>query len=184
VSDEKQAYVRLELHDPTIIDLFVCYSEAGMEAEPAHRVLVHLKGNYAIGSDKLELNGQEIQLDKVQITGVSTKEDCLKSHATQNYVSIYMIDHVFVPFVELIRSNNIQTSEILLKLDARPLSERTLRLSVDGMDITRNAGVSIKEQHTLADTRQARLSAQLKTIHTLLFAIAVMTGLIVLHIFR
>jgi hypothetical protein len=183
VSDEKPetfAYVRLKLHDPTIVDLFICYSEAGMEAEPAHRVLVHLKGDYDVGSDKLELNGQQIPLHTIQITGVSTKEDCLKSHATQNYISINMIDHVFAPFLELMRSNT-QTGEIVLKLDAWPLNERFLRLSFDGMDIKGSAGVSIKE-HTLAE---ARLSAQLKTIRELLFAIAVIMGLILLHfVFR
>jgi hypothetical protein len=152
-----------------------------MEAEPAHRVLVHLKGDYAVGSDKLELNGQQLPLDTIQITGVSTKEDCLKSHAAQNYISIYMIDHVFQPFVELMR-NNTQAGEIVLKLDVRPLSERALRLSFDGMDITRNAGVSIKEHTLAAETRQASLSAELKTIRILLFAIAAMVGLIFLHV--
>jgi hypothetical protein len=93
-----------------------------------------------------------------------------------------MIDHVFSSFVELLR-RNIETGEIVMKLDARPLrdSPEILRISLDGMDITRNAGVSIKEQ-TLVETRQQHISAQLNAIRTLLFAIAVMTGLIVLHI--
>jgi hypothetical protein len=87
---------------------------------------------------------------------------------------------VFAPFLELIRSDT-QTGEIVLKLDAWPLNERFLRLSFDGMDMKRSAGVSIKE-HTLAE---ARLSAQLKTIRELLFAIAVIMGLILLHfVFR
>ena len=52
MSDEKQAYVRLKLHEPAIIDQFVCYSEDGMETEPAHRVLIHAKGMYERGSDE------------------------------------------------------------------------------------------------------------------------------------
>ena len=164
MSDEKPetfAYVRLKLHDPTIVDLFICYSEAGMEAEPAHRVLVHLKGDYDVGSDKLELNGQQIPLHTIQITGVSTKEDCLKSHATQNYISINMINHVFAPFLELMRSNT-QTGEIVLKLDAWPLNERFLRLSFDGGIIRLTYQTTIPILHE--DTGMVRLWREPKSI--------------------
>jgi hypothetical protein len=182
VIDQNRAYVRLKLHDLTIIDQFVCFSEYGMEAEPAHRVLVHAKGNYAQGSDKLELNGQQIPLDTIQIKGVFTKEDCFKSHARLGIIDVYMIDHVFRPFVELLR-RYAHTGEMIVKLEVHPHKQfpDMLSLSFGGMDITCNAGVSINEQ-TLAETLHASLSAQLKSIRTLLLAIAVMTGLIVIHI--
>jgi len=181
VSDENEVYVQLKLHDFKIIDQFICYSEHGMDAEPAHRVLVNAKGDYDHRSDdKLELNGQQISLDQIQITAVSTKEDCLKNHARLSHITIRMIDHVFSPFVELLRSNT-QTDEMLIKLRARPSKEYPdmLWLSFDGIDLTRNAGVEIGDQ-TLA--REERLVAGLNTIKKLLSAIAVMTGLVLLHI--
>jgi hypothetical protein len=154
-----------------------------MEAQPAHRVLVHAKGDYDFRSDKLEVNGQQIELDAIQFKGVATKEDCLKSHARREYISIYMIDEVFSPFVELLR-RNAEIGLIIVNLDARKCEERpdVLRLSFDGMDMTRNAGISNKElTQILADAIQSRLTAHLKRAETLLFAIAVMTGLISLH---
>jgi hypothetical protein len=152
-----------------------------MEAEPAHRVLIHAKGIYERGSDELKLNGERVGLDLIQIMGVSTKDDCLKSHARLSHISLYMIDNVFSSFVELLR-NNTDTGEILIKLDSYKLkdSPEILRISFDGMDVTRNAGGSIRDQ-TLANTLQARIVADLKTSKNLLFAIAAMTGLILLH---
>lgn len=97
MSDEKEAHVQLKLRDLTIIDQFICYSEYGIEAEPKHRVLVNAKGDYHRQSDRLELNGQQIDLDYIKITAVSTKEDCIKNHARRNYITIRMIDHV-LPF--------------------------------------------------------------------------------------
>jgi radical SAM superfamily enzyme len=45
-----------------------------------------------------------------------------------------MIDHVFSKFLKLLR-NNTETGDIIVKLDMQPLNERTLRLSVDGIDM-------------------------------------------------
>lgn len=179
VSDAKQTHVRFKLRDLTIIDQFICYSEYGMEAEPAHKVLVHAKGDYDLQSDKLELDGQQIELDSIQIQAVSTKEDCLKSNARRGHISIYMIDHVFSSFVELLRGGT-QTGEIVMMLSARPLDghPEILRISFDGIDLTRKAGAPINDQ-TGGDL--AHLSAQLRTNQTLLVAIAVMFGLMLLH---
>jgi hypothetical protein len=182
LSDEKKAYIRLKLHDLTIIDQFICYSECGLEAEPAHRVLINAKGEYDSRSDKLEINGQEIDLDRIQISAVPTKEDCLKSHARRGYISIGMIDHVFSPFVELLRKNT-QTGEIVMALDAQqhPEVSDAVRLSFDGMDMTRSAGAAVKEQ-TQQDRLISRLADHMRRSERFLFAIAVITGLIFVHV--
>jgi len=75
----------------------------GMESEPRHEVLVNAKGEYDSRSDnKLVLNGRELDVDHIQFTGVSTKEDRLKNFAHRDYITIRMIDNVFAPFVELL----------------------------------------------------------------------------------
>jgi hypothetical protein len=137
LSEEKKAYIRLKLRDLTIIDQFICYSEFGVEAEPTHRVLVNAKGDYDARSDKLEVNGLAIDLDTIQIKAVNTKEDCLKSHARLSYMSIYMIESVFVRFVDRLRTSS-ETGEILMMLDAHQDKEYPdiVRLSFDGINLT------------------------------------------------
>ena len=86
MNGEKRTHVQLTLHDLKIVDQFICYSYRGLEALPCHTVLVQ-----AIGyrSDTLKLNGRLLNLDDIQIKAVSTKEDCLKSHARAECISIY-----------------------------------------------------------------------------------------------
>jgi hypothetical protein len=176
LSDEKKAYIRLALQDFTIIDRLICYSAYDMEAEPAHRVLVNAKGIYDSFHDRLELNGRQIDLDSIQIQGASTKEDCLKSHARHGHIAIYMIDSVFSDFVDLVRGGTERGEEIVMTLDAQPHKEISdvIRLSFDGIDMTRNVGVSSKDEGE-------RLLPHIKRSERLLFTIAVMTGLILLH---
>ena len=115
MNDEKRTHVQLTLHDLKIVDQFICYSYCGLEALPCHTVLVQAIGKYE--SDTLKLNGRPLNLDNIQIKAVSTKEDCLKSHARAECISIYMIDSVFVPFVDLLRKN-AEPVEIVMRLDA------------------------------------------------------------------
>ena len=71
MNDQKKTHVQLTLHDLKIVDQFICYSYCGLEALPCHTVLVQAIGKYDYRSD----------LVNIQIKAVSTKEDCLKSHA-------------------------------------------------------------------------------------------------------
>jgi hypothetical protein len=119
VNGEKRTHVRLTLHDLKIVDQFICYSYCGLEVLPCHTMLVQATGKYDYQSDPLKLNGRSLNLENIQIKSVSTKEDCLKSHARAECISIYMIDSVFVPFVDLL-SKNAEPGEIVMRLDAQP----------------------------------------------------------------
>jgi hypothetical protein len=154
----------------------------GMEAEPIHRVLVNAKGEYDFRSDKLALNGRELDVDHIQFTAVSTKKDGLKNFAHRDHISIQMIDNVFAPFVELLRRNT-QTGEIVMTLYAQQHQEFAdmIRLSFDGVVVTRSAGAAIKDQ-TLRDRRLSQLADHMRRSERLLFAIAVIVGLILLHL--
>ena len=157
----------------------------GMEAEPCHRVLVHAKGEYNLGSDKLALNGRELNVYLIQIIGVFTKEDCLKNFAHRGYIQVRMIDNVFTPFVELLRRNT-QTGKIVMTLYAEQHQEfeDMIRLSFDGIDVTRSTGAESKDQ-TLRDRQLSQFVDHMRSSESLLFAIAVIVGLIYLHfIFR
>jgi hypothetical protein len=141
VKDEKRTHVQLTLHDLKIVDQFICYSYCGLEALPCHTVLVQAIGKYDYRSDTLKLNGRPLNLDNIQIKGVSTKEDCLKSHARAECVSIYMIDSVFVPFVDLLRKN-AEPGEIVMRLGAQPHNRHPDMISLvfDGITTTRRVG--------------------------------------------
>jgi len=112
-----------------------------MEAEPAHKVRVNAKGDYDYRSDKLECNGQQINVDNILIQGVATKEDCLKSNVRHGHMTIYMIDSVFSAFVDLLRGSR-ETGEIVVALDAQQDKEfpDIIRLWFDGIEMTRSVG--------------------------------------------
>jgi hypothetical protein len=139
VNGEKRTHVQLTLHDLKIVDQFMCYSYRGLEALPCHTVLVQAIGKYDYRSDTLKLNGRPLNLDNIQIKAVSKKEDCLKSHARAECISIYMIDSVFVQFVDLLRKN---TEQIVMRLDAQPHNRRPDMISLvfDGITTTRRVG--------------------------------------------
>jgi hypothetical protein len=141
VNDEKKTHVQLTLHDLKIVDQFICYSYRGLEALPCHTVLVQGIGKYDYRSDTLKLSGRSLDLDNIRIKAVSTKEDCLKSHARAECISIYMIDSVFVAFVDLLRKNP-EPGEIVMRLDAQPHNRRPdiISLVFDGITITRRVG--------------------------------------------
>jgi hypothetical protein len=141
VSDEKRTHVQLTLHELKIVDQFICYSYCGLEALPCHTVLVQAIGKYDYRSGTLKLNGRPLDLDNIQIKPVSTKEDCLKSHARAECISIYMIDTVFVPFVDLLRKN-AEPGEIVMRLDAKPHNRHPDMISLvfDGITTTRRVG--------------------------------------------
>jgi hypothetical protein len=143
VNDGKRTHVQLTLHDLKIVDQFICYSYCGLEALPCHTVLVQAIGKYDYRSDTLKLNGRPINLDNIQITAVSTKEDCLKSRARAERVSIYMIDSVFVPFVDLLRKN-AEPGEIVMRLGAQPHNRHPDMISLvfDGITTTRRVGAT------------------------------------------
>ena len=113
----------------------------GLEALPCHTVLVQAIGKYDYRSDTLKLNGRPLNLDYIQIKAVSTKEDCLKSHAQAECISVYMIDSVFVSFVDLL-SKNAEPGEIVMRLDAQPHNRRPDMISLvfDGITTTRRGG--------------------------------------------
>jgi hypothetical protein len=141
VNDEKKTHVQLTLHDLKIVDQFICYSYCGLEALPCHTVVVQAIGKYDYRSDTLKLNGRPLDLDNIQIKAVSTKEDCLKSHARAECISIYMIDSVFVPFVDLLRKN-AEPGEIVMRFNAKPHNRRPDMISLvfDGITTTRRVG--------------------------------------------
>jgi len=153
----------------------------GMESEPRHEVLVNAKGEYDSESEKLTLNGRELDVGHIQFSGVFTKEDGLKNFAHRNYIAIRMIDNVFAPFVERLRRNT-QTGEIVMTLYAQQHQEFAdmIRLSFDGIQVTSSAGAAIKDQ-TLRDRRLSQLADHMRRSERLLFAIAVIVGLIFLH---
>jgi hypothetical protein len=91
VNGEKRTHVQLTLHDLKIVDQFICYSCRGLEALPCYTVLVQAIGKYDYRSDTLKLNGRSLNLDNIQIKVVSTKEDCLKSHARAEGMSREML---------------------------------------------------------------------------------------------
>ena len=121
MNGEKRTHVQLTLHDLKIVDQFICYSYFGLEALPCHTVLVQAIGKYDCRSDTLKLSGRPLNLDNIQIKAVSTKKDCLKSHARAECISIYMIDSVFVQFVDPLRKNT-EPGEIVMRLGAQPHS--------------------------------------------------------------
>ena len=141
VNDEKKTHVQLTLHDLKIVDQFICYSYCGLEALPCHTVLVQAISKYDCRSDTLKLNGRPLDLDNIQIKGVSTQKDCRKSHARAGCISIYMIDSVFVPFVDLLRKN-AEPGEIVMRLDAQPHNRHPDMISLvfDGITTTRRVG--------------------------------------------
>jgi hypothetical protein len=141
VNDEKRTHVQLTLHDLKIVDQFICYSYRGLEALPCHTVLVQAIGKYDCRSDTLKLNGRPLDLDNIQIKAVSTKEDCLKSHARAECISIYMIDSVFVRFVDLLRKNT-EPGETVMRLDAQPHNRYpdVISLVFNGVATTRYVG--------------------------------------------
>jgi hypothetical protein len=151
-----------------------------MEAEPVHRVLVRAKGDYHFSSDKLLINGQHIEINTIQITSVSSKEDCLKSHARQGHIAIYMIDSVFLPFVDLLRRDK-ESCEIIMALDAQQQEHPDfVRLMFDGIEITRPVGAARKDQ--MPGDTWSRLPNHIERTELLLLAIAVITGLIFLQL--
>ena len=141
MNDEKRTRVQLTLHDLKIVDQFICYSYCGLEALPCHTVLVQATGKYDYRSDTLKLNGRPLNLENIQIKSVSTKEDCLKSHARAECISVYMIDSVFVSFVDLL-SKNAEPGEIVMRLDAQPHNRRPDMISLvfAGITTTRRVG--------------------------------------------
>jgi hypothetical protein len=141
VNDEEKTHVQLTLHDLKIVDQFVCYSYCGLEAWPCHTVLVQAIGKYDYRSGTLKLTGRPLNLDNIQIKAVSTKEDCLKSQARAEGISIYMIDSVFVPFVDLL-GKNAEPGEIVTRLDAQPHNRHPDMISLvfDGITTTRRVG--------------------------------------------
>jgi hypothetical protein len=104
-------------------------------------MLVQATGKYDYRSDTLKLNGRPLNLDNIQIKSVSTKVDCLKSRARAECISIYMIDSVFVPFVDLL-SKNAELGEIVMRLDAQPHNRHPDMISLvfDGITTTRRVG--------------------------------------------
>jgi hypothetical protein len=104
-------------------------------------MLVQATGKYDYRSDTLKLNGRPLNLDNIQIKSVSTKGDCLKSHARAECISIYMIDSVFVPFVDLLRKN-AEPGEIVMRLDTQPHNRHPDMISLvfDGITTTRRIG--------------------------------------------
>jgi hypothetical protein len=156
VSD-KQQYVQIKLRDLTIIDTFLCYSDHGMvETEPTHRTRIVGKGDYygAYG-DKLEILGEALDPDDIQIMRVTTKEESLRSAAHHGIIQINMIDTVFEPLVALLRSSD-EIGDITMSLRARPLQEapEILRLSFEGMDVKRRAGGMVTDQTSITRPRQ------------------------------
>ena len=139
MNGEKRTHVQLTLHDLKIVDQFICYSYRGLGALPCHTVLVQAIGKYDYRSNTLKLNGRPLNLDNIQIKSVSTKEDCLKSHARAECISIYMIDSVFVQFVDLLRKNT-EPGEIVMRLDAQPHNRRPDMISLVFAGITRRVG--------------------------------------------
>ena len=141
MNGEKRTHVQLTLHDLKIVDQFICYSYCGLEALPCHTVMVQAIGKYDYRSDTLKLNGRPLNLDNIQIKAVSTKEDCLKSHARAECISVYMIDSVFVSFVDLL-SKNAEPGEIVMRLDAQPHNRRPDMISLvfAGITTTRRVG--------------------------------------------
>lgn len=196
LSDEKKAYVRLTLHDLTIIDEFICFSQSGMEAEPIHRVLVNARGEYELRSDALQINGQRLELNSIQFTSVSTKEDCLRSYASSRpphsdgysprfeHIAIYMIDGVFMAFVDLLRRDE-ERGEIVMMLDAQPNEKYPdiLRLTFDGITIT--GPVRRSGKHQMLGATASYVPGHIKRMELLLSAIAVIMGFMLLHfVFR
>jgi hypothetical protein len=143
VNDEKKTHIQLTLHDLKIVDHFICYSHRGLEALPCHTVLMQAVGKYDYRSDTLKLNGRPLDLDNIQIKAVSIKEDCLKSHARAECISIYMIDSVFVPLVDLLRKST-EPAEIVMRLDAQPHNSHPDMISLvfEGITTTRRVGAT------------------------------------------
>jgi hypothetical protein len=181
VSEDQSTYVVLRLHNIAILEEFRGFDEVGAHA-PGHRVYVNAQGNYveSASSGKLEIDGQPVNLDTIQVTAVSTEEDARKNFTFIGYTSIRLTEDVFKEFVRQLQA--APRREVTLTFHARKewMGQREcfrLDLSHISLDQKIEAAPDPKD---VADFK-GEIFGALRRIELMLLALVILAGAILGH---
>jgi hypothetical protein len=175
-AESKPAYLRLALSDFTVIDLFRGFYEHGeryLEFEPEHRAIINAKWKHDWHSEKLFLDGHEIEPHIVQFALTANREDTEKSRADHEFLVVYMMKDVFWPLVKVIQRGDIERATLILRAEPHDKLDDRLRLVFGNLEITHK---ELAEKKGLSDVE--------KRFEYILYGIGMLLILILLELWR
>jgi hypothetical protein len=132
------AYLRLALSEFRIIDRFQGFHDHGdrsNETKPGHKPFIEANWRYDRVSDKLILNGDEIEPGTIEISLASHREDTELSRADHNGLVLYMIQSAFLPLVQRIRQADVEQATLILRAEPHEKTTEILRLVFGNVSI-------------------------------------------------
>jgi hypothetical protein len=185
VSEDQSIYVVLRLHNIAIIEEFGGFDEFENHHARGHRVYVNAQGNYAEykSSGKLEIDGQPVNLNTIQVTSVCTEEDSHKNFSFLEYTSIHLTEDIFKKLVRQLQA--APRREVMLSFRARKelMGKREcFRLSLSHISLDQKIEAAPDPKDITADVLGALRRIEMRLL-ALVALVMIIAGAILCHAF-
>jgi hypothetical protein len=116
--EAKPLDLHLLLSDLTVHEAYDGFYEFGsrdFKREPEHRVWINARWRYRWDSDKLVVNGTELEPPVLEISPSNDSEVIELDHARHEFIVVHVVDKLFAALLDAVRRNDIEEAEVILQ---------------------------------------------------------------------